>query len=121
MSEDFEEKAKELIAEFEKSGAQIGPLPDSFYLALVETADDLVAVLKEKGKDYGNSWISRGGVGAWMMLARKIDRIQKQIKQEPQYDIVAHMIKDDRAEGLYDDVRDLAGYLLLLLTWLSVN
>ena len=34
--------------------------------------------LEEAEKSYGDSWKKRGGVGAFMMLARKWDRIAQQ-------------------------------------------
>ena len=37
-----------------------------------------VKTLEEKGRTYGDSWKRRGGVGAFMMLARKWDRIENQ-------------------------------------------
>ena len=35
--------------------------------------------LKVAEESYGDSWKRRGGVGAFMMLARKWDRIEKQV------------------------------------------
>ena len=45
----------------------------------LELANEDIAVLKEKEKTYGESWKLRGGVGAFMMLARKWDRIENQV------------------------------------------
>ena len=41
------------------------------------TEDDIDA-LKKAETSYGDSWRRRGGVGAFMMLARKWDRIENQ-------------------------------------------
>ena len=71
-------------------------------------------LLDEKGKAYGDSWKKRGGVGAFMMLARKWDRLEQQVAQSPAYDIFAHGITDTRAEGILDDIQDLRCYLLLV-------
>lgn len=76
---------------------------------------------------YGSSWKKRGGVGAFMMLARKWDRIEQAISPNPDnperskrfkdvvpYDIFGACQADLRAEGIIDDVRDLRRYLLLV-------
>jgi hypothetical protein len=64
-------------------------------------------------KHYGNSWKKRFGVGAFMMLARKIDRLEK-FAEEYSYDIFKAMDADTRGEGIIDDIRDLRRYLLLI-------
>tara|TARA_R110000824_G_scaffold178_2_gene777 strand:+ start:5679 stop:6065 length:387 start_codon:yes stop_codon:yes gene_type:complete len=64
-------------------------------------------------KSYGDSWKQRGGMGAFMMLARKWDRIENQVKKE-NYDIFETILKDYREEGALDDIRDLRRYLLLV-------
>lgn len=68
-----------------------------------------VELLKEKGKTYGDSWKRRGGTGAFMMLARKWDRIEK-AAQEYNYDIF-EAIK--HVDFLVDDIIDLRCYLIL--------
>jgi hypothetical protein len=98
------------------------------FLELLETigAED-AAGLKKAAESYGNSWKSRGGVGAFMMLARKWDRMENRVKREvytatPEkmgrwagpYDIFHHIAADPRAEGVIDDVRDLRRYLMLV-------
>ena len=73
-----------------------------------------VRTLKEKGKSYGDSWRKRGGVGAFMMLARKWDRIEQQTTTEG-YDIFRACYKTaENPEGLLDDIADLRAYLLLV-------
>ena len=85
---------------------------------LHEVSNDDVTGLMEAQKSYGDSWRKRGGVGAFMMLARKWDRIEERVRQEldgqDRYDIFKHIMADGRAEGLIDDVRDLRRYLLLV-------
>jgi len=72
-----------------------------------------VEVLKEAEKSYGTSWKQRGGIGAFMMLARKWDRLENQVKKNG-YDVFLSALEDQRAEGILDDIRDLRQYLLLV-------
>lgn len=67
-----------------------------------------VEVLKEKGKHYGDSWRKRGGVGAFMMLARKWDRIENMAIAKG-YDVF-----DAERDGVLEDIADLRRYLLLV-------
>ena len=78
-----------------------------------EIAHEDVQKLHEAEKSYGNSWKQRGGVGAFMMLARKWDRIENQTQRE-KYDIFQTIRIDSREEGVIDDIRDLRRYLLLV-------
>ena len=64
-------------------------------------------------EDYGDSWRKRGGIGAFMMLARKWDRIEKQVFDYT-YDIFLALEEDRSPEGLMDDIKDLRRYLLLV-------
>ena len=64
-------------------------------------------------EDYGDSWRKRGGIGAFMMLARKWDRIENQVFDYT-YDIFLAREEDKRPEGLMDDIKDLRRYLLLV-------
>ena len=86
------------------------------YNELAVIANEDVKVLKKKGESYGDSWKARGGVGAFMMLARKWDRIENQCKSHG-YDIF-EAIKSKKGgipiDGLLDDVADLRRYLLLV-------
>ena len=43
------------------------------------THADITGLLKAE-RSYGDSWKKRGGVGAFMMLARKWDRLENQVK-----------------------------------------
>ena len=74
--------------------------------------DDVLG-LHNSEQSYGDSWKQRGGVGAFMMLARKWDRIEKQVEGY-RYDIFDAMANDKRPEGLLDDIRDLRRYLFLV-------
>ena len=64
-------------------------------------------------QSYGDSWKERGGVGAFMMLARKWDRLEKQTK-EFKWDIFEAVQEDAREEGILDDIKDLRRYLFLV-------
>tara|TARA_R100001460_G_scaffold54931_2_gene94226 strand:- start:4752 stop:5126 length:375 start_codon:yes stop_codon:yes gene_type:complete len=69
--------------------------------------------LDKAEKSYGDSWRQRGGIGAFMMLARKWDRLEKQVN-EFGYDIFNAIDNDTRDEGILDDIRDLRRYLFLV-------
>lgn len=69
--------------------------------------------LHKAEQSYGDSWKQRGGIGAFMMAARKWDRLQKQV-EEHNYDIFKAMEADQRPEGILDDIRDLRRYLFLI-------
>ncbi len=80
------------------------------YLSDIANID--VAQLIEKERTYGGSWKKRGGVGAYMMLARKIDRLEH-MANERSWDI----FKDpgDGSDGTpLAEIRDLRRYLLLV-------
>jgi len=67
-----------------------------------------------KERTYRGSWMKRGGIGAFMMLARKWDRIE-QFAKDHNYDIVeAYQATQHQPDGLHDDIDDLMGYLLLV-------
>lgn len=99
-----------------------------------------VTVLRRKDKEYGGSWLKRGGIGAFMMLARKWDRLETAMTKEMRttsighfkspksstlvevtgndpivdYDIIHRALADGREEGILDDIGDLRRYLLLV-------
>lgn len=109
------------------------------FLQVVADAD--VQQLLQKDREYGASWKSRGGVGAFMMLARKWDRMENMVKgnrdydapsggavrvirtdedhvHASAYDVFAHVIGSEMergdAESLLDTLGDLRRYLLLV-------
>ena len=73
---------------------------------------DIEGLIKAE-RSYGTSWRNRGGVGAFMMLARKWDRLENQCKKHD-WDVFTAIGADTRPEGLIDDIRDLRRYLLLV-------
>ena len=98
-----------------------------------EVAGKDVSILKHKDAEYGGSWCKRGGVGAFMMLCRKWDRLETALnphavagdlreapisvtigKPIPAYDILEAGEQDSREEGILDDIGDLRRYLLLV-------
>ncbi len=81
--------------------------------------DDAVG-LENSEKTYGDSWKKRGGVGAFMMLARKWDRIEN-ICEQLNYDIFEGIKKDPSSTGIIDDIRDLRAYLLLVESEMEKN
>ncbi len=87
---------------------------------LQDVANRDVAALKEAEKNYGDSWKKRGGVGAFMMLARKWDRLENRVKTTG-YDVFLAVINDERPEGVIDDIRDLRRYLMLVEAELVVT
>lgn len=58
------------------------------WLSKISQSD--IESLEKSEKSYGNSWMKRGGVGAFMMLARKWDRLEKFLQPK----------EDDASRGL---------------------
>lgn len=84
-----------------------------------------VAQLREKGESYGDSWKKRGGVGAFMMLARKWDRmsntwdkIESAVENEG-WDVFKACGKYVEKDGILDDIGDLRRYLLLIEAYME--
>jgi len=83
-----------------------------------------IATIEDKEKSYGNSWKRSGGIGAFMMLARKWDRIVQRVTTRIESkdgvpgasrdNVFEHLTADRRAEGTIDDIRGLRQYLLLV-------
>lgn len=85
------------------------------YLKIV--AEDDVNHLIEKEKSYGDSWKKRGGIGAFMVFARKWDRIENMLsKFGPFYDIFAHISSNPTGADstVLAELRDLRRYLMLV-------
>ncbi len=116
-----------MLAEAEIVARQAGNLEDSgrgYLDELAAIADGDVANIEEKERAYGSSWKRRGGIGAFMMFARKFDRIEQRVSTEisatgeapgaQRHNLFQHIVADRRAEGLLDDIRDLRRYLILV-------
>lgn len=90
-------------------------MPDTNLDRLRDVFDDDLRALINAEKNYGDSWKRRGGVGAFMMLARKWDRLERHLANSGEkYDIIACAEADPRPEGVIDDIRDLRRYLALV-------
>lgn len=76
-----------------------------------EVCQNICQTLRKKEVHYKGSWQKRGGPGAFMMLARKWDRVEA-ISSEFGYDIFKAM-QQNRGD-IKDDVDDLIGYLVLV-------
>jgi len=87
-------------------------LPKKFQ-EMIDITEQDVEELMEAEKSYGDSWRKRGGTGAFMMLARKWDRIENQVKAH-NFDVFTAIQKDKRPEGIIDDIHDLRRYLILV-------
>jgi hypothetical protein len=86
------------------------------YIATVSNRDVLNLQLKES--TYRGSWKKRGGVGAFMMLARKWDRIENMLNEGKfKWDIFTRIESDsDRGSDgtMIAEIRDLRRYLILV-------
>jgi hypothetical protein len=80
---------------------------------VVEIAFYDAEALAHSQKSYGDSWKKRGGIGAFMMLARKWDRLENQTEKF-NYDIFEAIESDPHPEGILDDIGDLRRYLFLV-------
>lgn len=76
-------------------------------------ADGDVAGLIKAQDEYGSSWCKRGGVGAYMTMVRKVDRMEERVKRHG-YDVFLALEKEGYRDGLLDDIRDLRRYLMLI-------
>ena len=81
--------------------------------AMKDIAQNDLEALKRAEVSYGDSWKRRGGVGAFMMLARKFDRIEHQSEKHG-WDVFEAGRVFSGETGLLDDIRDLRRYLLLV-------
>ena len=110
-------KLRELEEEEYRKLAQEGEIDPDDYSATINKvlglANEDVEGLHISEQSYGNSWKQRGGVGAFMMLARKWDRLEKQVSEQS-YDVFQAAAYDGREEGILDDIRDLRRYLFLV-------
>jgi hypothetical protein len=79
-------------------------------------AEEDLRFVDVKDRQYGGSWKRRGGVGAFMMLARKWDRLENELSKDgtsgenaaPPYDIFARIERDAAFERRYPDASHMA-------------
>ena len=93
---------------------------DPKWQSIKDIAQHDINSLIESEKSYGDSWKRRGGTGAFMMLARKFDRIEQQSK-DCNYDVFEAGGKYIGEDGLLDDVGELRRYLLLVESEIRAN
>lgn len=86
---------------------------DAKWTEMKDIAQQDIVSLIESEKSYGDSWKRRGGTGAFMMLARKFDRIEQQA-ESCNYDVFEAGAKFNGEDGLLDDIGDLRRYLFLV-------
>ncbi len=67
----------------------------------------------QKDLEYGASWKKRGGVGAYFVMIRKVDRLEEQVKKH-NYDVFKACEDRSTGENLLDTIRDLRSYLDLI-------
>lgn len=70
-------------------------------------------VLQEKGLTYGDSWKKRGGIGAFMMLARKWDRMDNLLSDCGGGPVLLSRLRSNPGD-VQDDIHDLRRYVLLV-------
>jgi len=79
------------------------------YLEQVMNED--LSTIRRKESTYKGSWKKRGGVGAAMMVLRKIDRLENMLETRG-FDIFKDV--GDGSDGtMIAEIRDLRGYLIL--------
>lgn len=92
----------------------------AYHRHLAAIAAEDVRLVTEKDRSYGASWKKRGGIGAFMMLARKWDRLDEILAIGFGYDVFRGIAaaRDPGTQGLdgtvLAEVRDLRRYFLLV-------
>ena len=116
-----------MLVEAEMMARKAGNLADSgrdYLDQLQSIAHHDIATIEEKEASYGSSWTRSGGIGAFMMFARKWDRILQRVATRidaaegtpgaSRDNVFEHLLADRRTEGVIDDIRGLRQYLLLV-------
>lgn len=81
---------------------------------LQEIANSDVTQINMKESTYKGSWKKRGGIGAFMMMARKWDRIEGMV-EDHNYNVFYEGFSMSGKDGtLLAEIRDLRAYLLLI-------
>jgi len=109
MDEKVEHKQVIIRADMKRYGRQLHRLN--------VITEELVKFVNDKDIQYGSSWRKRGGAGAFMVIARKWDRVEQacETRHPAKYDIFDVFEADGRSETILDDCLDLVGYLLILV------
>lgn len=94
---------------------------DKFYhhKFLTDVTESDLEYIRVKDRSYGASWKKRGGVGAFMMLARKWDRLETMLQRDGiKYDIFQCIQAEQNMQGAdgtaLAEIRDLRRYLILV-------
>lgn len=84
------------------------------YLDRVARSDSVQ--VKKRELKYKGSWKRRGGIGAFMMTARKWDRIENDMEKVFGYDVFKGVEDDPSGKdgSVLAEIRDLRQYLLLI-------
>ena len=116
-----------MLIEAEMLARKTSNLPDSgrgYLDQFASIAQNDIETIKEKERSYGSTWKQRGGISAFMVFARKWDRIERRVATHvgaadgapaaARDNIFEHITADRRAEGVINDIRDLRRYLMLV-------
>jgi hypothetical protein len=116
-----------MLVEAEMIARSAGNLRDSgrgYLDQFAALARSDVETIEAKEKSYGDSWKRAGGIGAFMMLARKWDRLKQRVvtridaaegvRGASRDNVFEHIAADGRSESVIDDIRGLRQYLLLV-------
>lgn len=103
------------MQQFKLATGSVIQVPETDFRELREIASKNLDICEQKNREYGSSWVKRGGTGAYhQALARKIDRIEQQAANRG-YDILDVTLDEAGAEDLEDTMLDLSNYLLLIV------
>ena len=93
---------------------------NSPYVSLTKDATSMLArdceEVRKRDESYGSSWKKRGGVGAFMMLARKYDRIDTNTPNHSLHEFRNHTGDEGVTDTIANDLKDFRRYLLLIET-----
>lgn len=88
---------------------------------LTKITEDLIKLMGEKAKSYSDSWKSREGIGAFMNISRKWDRLENRC-QKHNFNIFKALETDEKGiEGVKNSIIDLMGCCLFVLEYQEEN
>jgi len=88
----------------------MSPMPKSYISEIPTIMERDYTFILRRDQEYHASWLKRGGVGAFMMLARKWDRFSPMVIEFNNDPVDMLLARPDRV----DDVQDLRRYLALV-------
>jgi len=88
----------------------MSPMPKSYISEIPTIIERDYTFILKRDQEYHASWLKRGGVGAFMMLARKWDRFSPMVIEFNNDPVDMLLARPDRV----DDVQDLRHYLALV-------